>query len=104
MILRLRELPTGCIAEDLIKLEPTVIGGMYPSHMEDRVLLNWPQVPPILVDTILAVEDQKFFNHYGISLKSISRAFLRNVQAGEVEQGGSTITQQQLKAFSFHLE
>ena len=28
------------IAEDLIKLEPTVIGGMYPSHMEDRVLLN----------------------------------------------------------------
>ena len=33
------------ISEDLIKLEPTVIGGMYPSHMEDRVLLNWPQVP-----------------------------------------------------------
>ena len=89
------------IAEDLIKLEPTVIGGMYPSHMEDRVLLNWPEVPPILVDTILAVEDQNFFNHYGISLKSISRAFLRNVQAGEVEQGGSTITQQLAKSLFF---
>ena len=92
------------IAEDLIKLEPTVIGGMYPSHMEDRVLLNWPEVPPILVDTILAVEDQDFFNHYGISLKSISRAFLRNVQAGEVEQGGSTITQQLAKSLFFSSE
>ena len=92
------------IAEDLIKLEPTVIGGMYPSHMEDRVLLNWPEVPPILVDTILAVEDQNFFNHYGISLKSISRAFLKNVQAGEVEQGGSTITQQLAKSLFFSSE
>ena len=92
------------ISEDLIKLEPTVIGGMYPSHMEDRVLLNWPEVPPILVDTILAVEDQDFFNHYGISLKSISRAFLRNVQAGEVEQGGSTITQQLAKSLFFSSE
>ena len=92
------------IAVDLIKLEPTVIGGMYPSHMEDRVLLNWPEVPPILVDTILAVEDQDFFKHFGISLKSISRAFLRNVQAGEVEQGGSTITQQLAKSLFFSSE
>ena len=92
------------ISEDLIKLEPTVIGGMYPSHMEDRVLLNWPQVPQILVDTILTVEDQNFFNHYGVSLKSISRAFLKNIQAGEVEQGGSTITQQLAKSLFFSSE
>ena len=64
------------LSEDLIKLEPIVIGGMYPAHMEDRVLLDWPEVPQILIETILAVEDQNFFNHYGISLKSISRAFL----------------------------
>ena len=89
------------ISEDLIKLEPMVIGGMYPSHMEDRVLLNWPEVPQILIDTILAVEDQNFFNHYGVSLKSISRAFLKNIQAGEVEQGGSTITQQLAKSLFF---
>ena len=92
------------ISEDLIKLEPTVIGGMYPSHMEDRVLLNWPQVPQILIDTILAIEDQDFFNHYGVSLKSISRAFLKNIQAGEVEQGGSTITQQLAKSLFFSSE
>ena len=92
------------ISEDLIKLEPTVIGGMYPSHMEDRVLLNWPEVPQVLIDTILSVEDQNFFNHFGISLKSISRAFLKNIQAGEVEQGGSTITQQLAKSLFFSSE
>ena len=89
------------ISEDIIKLEPLVIGGMYPAHMEDRVLLNWPEVPQILVDTILAVEDQNFFKHYGVSLKSITRAFVKNIQAGEVEQGGSTITQQLAKSLFF---
>lgn len=92
------------LSEDLIKLEPIVIGGMYPAHMEDRVLLDWPEVPQILIETILAVEDQNFFNHYGISLKSISRAFLTNIKAGEVEQGGSTITQQLAKSLFFTSE
>ena len=66
--------------------------------------MNWPEVPQILIDTILAVEDQNFFNHYGVSLKSISRAFLKNIQAGEVEQGGSTITQQLAKSLFFSSE
>ena len=92
------------LSEDLIKLEPIVIGGMYPAHMEDRVLLDWPEVPQILIETILAVEDQNFFNHYGISLRSISRAFLTNIKAGEVEQGGSTITQQLAKSLFFTSE
>ena len=92
------------ISEEFIKFEPISIGGMYPVHMEDRVLLNWPEVPQILIDTILAVEDQDFFNHYGISFKSISRAFLKNVQAGSVEQGGSTITQQLAKSLFFSSE
>ena len=92
------------ISEEFIKFEPISIGGMYPVHMEDRVLLNWPEVPQILIDTILAVEDQDFFNHYGISFKSIFRAFLKNVQAGSVEQGGSTITQQLAKSLFFSSE
>ena len=92
------------IAEDFIRLEPIAIGGMYPSHMEDRVLLNWPDVPQVLIDTILVVEDQNFFNHYGVSFKSISRAFFKNIQAGEIEQGGSTITQQLAKSLFFSSE
>ena len=89
---------------DLITLEPMAIGGMYPSHMEDRLLLDWPQVPESLVKILLAVEDQGFFDHYGISLKSISRAFYKNIQAANIEQGGSTITQQLAKNLFFTSE
>ena len=92
------------LSVDLVKLEPVAIGGMYPSHMEDRILVSWPQVPSILIETILSVEDQTFFNHKGISLKSISRAFFTNVKAGDIEQGGSTITQQLAKNLFFSPE
>ena len=92
------------LSVDLVKLEPIAIGGMYPSHMEDRILVSWPQVPSILIDTILSVEDQTFFNHNGISLRSISRAFFTNVKAGDIEQGGSTITQQLAKNLFFSPE
>ena len=92
------------IPVDIVKLEPIAIGGMYPSHMEDRILLSWPQVPSTLVDTILSVEDQDFFNYNGISLRSISRAFFTNIKAGDIEQGGSTITQQLAKNLFFTSE
>jgi len=89
---------------DSIILEPMAIGGMYPSHMEDRVLLDWTQIPKRLVDILLSVEDQGFFSHYGISLRSISRAFYRNIKAANIEQGGSTITQQLAKNLFFSSE
>tara|TARA_B100001175_G_scaffold316198_1_gene329502 strand:+ start:1107 stop:3404 length:2298 start_codon:yes stop_codon:yes gene_type:complete len=92
------------ISVDIVKFEPIAIGGMYPSHMEDRILLSWSQVPSILIDTILSVEDQNFFNHNGISFRSISRAFFTNVKAGDIEQGGSTITQQLAKNLFFTSE
>jgi len=92
------------ISVDIVRFEPIAIGGMYPSHMEDRILLSWPQVPSILIDTILSVEDQNFFNHKGISFRSISRAFFTNVKAGDIEQGGSTITQQLAKNLFFTSE
>jgi penicillin-binding protein 1B len=56
-------------------------------------------VPPYLVETLVAIEDREFFNHFGVSPKSIARAVWVNATAGQVVQGGSTLTQQLVKNF-----
>lgn len=81
------------------RLEPMLIGGLYPAHREDRLLIKLEQVPPYLVETLVAVEDREFFNHFGVSPKSIARAVWVNATAGQVVQGGSTLTQQLVKNF-----
>src|SRR3990167_1687419 len=81
------------------RLEPLLVGGLYPAHHEDRILVKLDQVPPYLVETLVAIEDWEFFNHYGVSLKSIARAFWINATAGQLRQGGSTLTQQLVKNF-----
>ena len=81
------------------RLEPLLVGGLYPAHHEDRILLKLDQVPPYLVETLVAIEDREFFKHYGVSLKSIARAFWINATAGQLRQGGSTLTQQLVKNF-----
>jgi 1A family penicillin-binding protein len=53
--------------------------------------------PPHLIDAVLTAEDRRFYEHSGIDLRGILRALYRNVAAGEVVQGGSTITQQLIK-------
>lgn len=87
-------------AEDLIlRLEPQEIGSIYPSHGEDRVLVTLEQIPPLLGEGLIAVEDKNFAHHFGVSFKGISRAMLANVKAGGFVQGGSTLTQQLVKNF-----
>ncbi|MBB60033.1 penicillin-binding protein 1B [Pseudomonas sp. S5(2021)] len=81
------------------RLEPVLIGGLYPAHNEDRILIKLDQVPPYLVQTLVAVEDREFFEHFGVSPKSIARAVWVNLTAGAVRQGGSTLTQQLVKNF-----
>ena len=92
------------ISIDLIQLEPLSIGGMFPSHLQDRILLNFSQVPKDLEEMILVVEDRNFYSHKGISLKSIMRAFIKNTRALGIEEGGSTITQQLAKSLFFSPE
>ena len=92
------------ISIDLIQLEPLSIGGMFPSHLQDRILLNFSQVPKDLEEMILVVEDRNFYSHKGISLKSIMRAFIKNTKALGIEEGGSTITQQLAKSLFFSPE
>ena len=81
------------------RLEPQLIGGIYPSHNEDRVLIQLSQTPEYLIETLVLVEDREFFNHFGISPKGILRAAVVNIFSGRVKQGGSTLTQQLVKNF-----
>lgn len=81
----------------LFRLPPVIIGSYYPGNGEDRLLLSENDTPQALVDTLIAVEDRKFYQHYGLSPKSILRALLANLKAGKTVQGGSTLTQQLAK-------
>lgn len=81
------------------RLEPLLVGGLYPAHKEDRILIRLDQVPELLPLALMAVEDREFLKHHGVSLKSIARALWVNTASGSVRQGGSTLTQQLVKNF-----
>lgn len=83
----------------VLRLEPLLIGKIYSEQHEDRVLVAYADVPPALVDSLIAVEDRNFFRHHGIDPKGILRALWTNVRSRDVMQGGSTITQQLVKNF-----
>lgn len=59
-----------------------------------RDKLTFDQIPPQLVEAFLAAEDQDFYEHNGVDYQAIARAVVANVSAGELVEGGSTITQQ----------
>ncbi len=86
-------------AVGIIRLEPQEIGGIYPTHGEDRLLVRLQDIPPLLGAALIAVEDKNFLNHHGISPKGIARAMWVNIRSGELAQGGSTLTQQLVKNF-----
>jgi penicillin-binding protein 1B len=85
--------------QPLLRLEPVQIGGIYPRHQEDRLLLKLEQSPASLREALLAVEDRRYYKHWGVSPSGILRAAWVNLRAGRLVQGGSTITQQLIKNY-----
>ena len=63
----------------------------------DREYLPLSEMSPRIVEAVLAVEDDRFYEHKGVNVGAITRAAVTNVSAGGIEQGGSTITQQLVK-------
>lgn len=83
----------------LVRLQPVVIGGIYPAHNEDRLLVKLSEVPVSLQNMLVAVEDNNFYSHFGISPRSIGRALIANIKKGGIAQGASTLTQQLVKNY-----
>ena len=82
------QVATGCTAENSVA---------QLSGSEDRVTVTYDQLPPVLINAVVAAEDRDFFEHRGVDPIGIARAFIANVRNESVQQGGSTITQQYVK-------
>jgi len=67
--------------------------------LDNRIPISYEKIPKPLIQAFLAAEDAEFFQHRGIDYKGIARAVLKNLLAGKIVQGGSTITQQVTKTF-----
>jgi penicillin-binding protein 1A len=63
----------------------------------DREPVTLADVPKVLIDAVLAIEDRRFYEHDGVDFEGTTRALFQNLDAGEIQQGGSTITQQLVK-------
>ena len=83
----------------VVQLEPLLIGSLQPVRGEDRIIVPPDELPELLPAALKVIEDRNFDSHAGIDLKGILRAAWVNLRAGQVEQGGSTLTQQLVKSY-----
>ena len=102
-----------CIIKKLPKIsgltdyKPPVITTIYSDdnrkiaefYKERRIICPLSNISKILQNAFIAAEDARFYQHKGIDIISIIRAFIKNIEAGVIVQGGSTITQQVAKSF-----
>ena len=82
-----------------LELEPELITGLYERIWQERKVVKLSEVPPLLVQAILALEDERFYQHFGVDPIGILRAMWVNLRSFSFRQGGSTLTQQLVKNF-----
>ncbi|MEP7246781.1 MAG: transglycosylase domain-containing protein, partial [Gammaproteobacteria bacterium] len=81
------------------RFEPLLIGSIFPTHGEDRIVVTPAEVPRLLPAALKAVEDRKFDTHHGVDPTGILRALWANLKAGGIAQGASTLTQQLVRSY-----
>lgn len=80
-------------------VEPELLTSILSDQLENRRPVKLDQIPQLLQDAVVVTEDVRFWHHPGIDPIGIFRALLRNVKAGGVSQGASTLTQQLVKNY-----
>jgi penicillin-binding protein 1B len=83
----------------VFRLDPPLVGSVFPIHGEDRLVLSPADVPPLLRSGIKLIEDRRFDEHPGVDVRGVLRALWVNLRARRVVQGGSTLTQQLVKNY-----
>ncbi|HVM40865.1 MAG TPA: PBP1A family penicillin-binding protein, partial [Acidimicrobiia bacterium] len=76
-------------------VEGNVIAKLH--HEEDREPVTLDEIADVLENAVIAIEDERFWAHNGVDIQATVRALMRNIEGGEVIEGGSTITQQYVK-------
>ena len=79
------------IVTEILSEDGQVIGSFWE---EKRFVVPVEELPAHLIHAFVAAEDSRFYEHEGVDVLGIVRAFVKNLKAGKIEQGGSTITQQ----------
>ena len=64
---------------------------------EHRIYVNYDDIPPQVIEALIAIEDTQFFEHNGVNTDAIFRAIIKDIQAGKLVEGASTLTQQLVK-------
>ncbi len=94
---RVAGLVTDEVPLESFTLEPEILTNDLSSKTGKRNTLSYSDIPPLLVQAILSIEDRRFFEHPGLDVFGVARAMLRNAGDERIGQGGSTITQQLVK-------
>jgi len=88
------ENPENMLATEIYSADNKVIGNW---HLENRIQVSYAEIPPHLIDALIATEDVRFFRHSGIDLRGVARMVKGIVTGNTSLGGGSTITQQLAK-------
>jgi penicillin-binding protein 1B len=83
----------------VVRLNPLLIGSLFPAHGEDRLIVKPAEIPPLLPAALKTVEDRRFDTHHGVDFVAMLRAAFVNLSAGEIRQGASTLTQQLVRSY-----